>query len=102
MRGRANPGPNAGGSAPLQEIDPLNGKSPLTFFLLLAALGTPFFVLAGVQVFPNISLFNFAAFLPVTSALILVYRENGTGGMVELLRRSFGCCFPATGTPWAY
>jgi hypothetical protein len=66
----------------------LKGKSPLAFFLLAAAMGIPIFIFADVQVFPNILLFNFAAFLPVTAAMILVYRENGTAGMVELLRRS--------------
>ncbi len=51
-------------------------------------MGIPIFIFADVQVFPNILLFNCAAFLPVTAALILVYRENGTAGMAELLRRS--------------
>jgi len=65
------------------------GKSPLAFFLLAAALGIPIFIFADVEVFPNIILFNFGAFLPVTAALILVYRKNRTAGMVELLKRSF-------------
>ena len=65
------------------------GKSPLAFFMLAVAIYVPFAIFAGVQVFPNWSLINFGAFIPMLVALILVFRENGTGGMVELLKRSF-------------
>ena len=64
-------------------------RSPLAFFLLLFALGIPIMMFAGVQVLPNVPLFTFGAFLPVSAALILRYREEGTTGIVGLLRRSF-------------
>ena len=63
--------------------------SPVAFFLLCGALGVPIFIFAGVQVFPNISLFNFGAFLPAATALILAYWKNRAAGVIELLRRSF-------------
>lgn len=65
------------------------GKSPLAFFSLALALYVPFAIYADVQVFPNWSLINFGAFIPMLVALILVYRENGTASMVELLKRPF-------------
>src|SRR5512137_1877330 len=64
-------------------------KSPLTFILLAVVIYLPFAIYADVQVFPNWSLVNFGAFIPMLVALILVFRENGTAGMVELLKRPF-------------
>lgn len=61
----------------------LRGKSPLAFFLLAAVIYIPFVVNA------NVNTFVFGAFIPVTTALILVYLGNRTAGVVELLRRSF-------------
>ncbi len=63
------------------------GKYPLAFLLLAAIIYVPFAIYADVQVFPNWSLINFGAFIPMLVALILVYRENGTSSMVELLKR---------------
>ena len=65
------------------------GRSLSAFFLLAGALYAPIAMYAGVQVFPNWALINFGAFIPMLVALILVYRENGTAGMVELLKRPF-------------
>jgi hypothetical protein len=65
------------------------GKSPLAFFLLGITLGVPYFMLANAQILPNIVMANIGAFLPAMAALILVYREKGTEGMVELIKRSF-------------
>ncbi len=65
------------------------GKSPLAFLFLSIAIYLPFAIYANVQVFPNWSLVNFGAFIPMLVALILVYRENGTASMVELLKRPF-------------
>ncbi|HLO29177.1 MAG TPA: CPBP family intramembrane glutamic endopeptidase [Anaerolineales bacterium] len=74
-------------------INPLNstskGKSLLAFFSLAVALYVPIAIYADVQVFPNWALINFGAFIPMLVALILVYRENGTASMVELLKRPF-------------
>jgi membrane protease YdiL (CAAX protease family) len=63
-------------------------KSPAAFFLLLVALGIPIIVFANVEVFPNVPLFTFGALLPVTTALILSYRENKIAGMLALLQRA--------------
>ena len=74
-------------------INPLDrtskGKSLFAFFLLAVALYIPIAIFADVQVFPNWALINFGAFIPMLVALILVYREDGTAGMVELLKRTF-------------
>jgi membrane protease YdiL (CAAX protease family) len=70
------------------------GKSPSAFFLFVLALSIPFWFpgpMTEVQVIPGLTLINLAAFVPVIAALILVYRENRTAGMVELLKRSFDC-----------
>jgi uncharacterized protein len=64
-------------------------KSPLAFFLLGIALGIVYFILAAARVLPVAALAAIGAFLPVTTALILVYRDNRLEGMVELLMRSF-------------
>jgi len=61
----------------------LKGKSPLTFFLLGMVIYIPFVVNA------NVNTFVIGAFIPVTAALILVYRENGIAGVAKLLQRSF-------------
>lgn len=62
-------------------------KSLSSFFLLAVAFYVPIAIYADVQVFPNWALINFGAFIPMLVALILVYRENGTAGMIELLKR---------------
>jgi membrane protease YdiL (CAAX protease family) len=67
----------------------LKGKSLTAFFLLAFALYVPVSIYADVQVFPNWALINFGAFIPMLVALILVYRENGTASMIELLKRPF-------------
>lgn len=63
-------------------------KSPLVFFLLAVVLYIPFVLFAGVEVLPNVTLVNFAAFIPMMAALILVYRENKIAGARELLKRT--------------
>jgi membrane protease YdiL (CAAX protease family) len=67
----------------------LKGKSLTAFFLLAFALYVPVSIYADVQVFPNWALINFGAFIPMLVALILVYRENGTASLIELLKRPF-------------
>lgn len=64
-------------------------RSLLKFFILAATLYVPIAIFANIQVFPNWSLINFGAFIPMLVALFLVYRENGIASMVELLRRPF-------------
>lgn len=69
-------------------------RSPLKFFLLLFALSIPFWLagaLTAFQLLPGLPVSSLGAFCPAAAALILVYRENGTAGMRELLKRSFDC-----------
>jgi CAAX protease family protein len=67
-------------------------RSPLKFFLLLFALSIPFWLtgaLTTFQLLPGLPVSSLAAFCPAIAALILVYRENRTEGLSELLRRCF-------------
>ena len=64
----------------------------ILFFALVFAFSTPFFVLGGatnLQLMPGLSVSALAAFAPVAAALVLVYRDGGTAGMLALLKRSF-------------
>ena len=68
-------------------------KSPLLFFLLVFALSVPL-SLAGtlfdLELAPGLPVSAIVVtFCPMIAALILVYRENKTAGMIELLKRSF-------------
>jgi hypothetical protein len=64
-------------------------KSLLAFFLLAGVLYAPIAIYADLQVFPNWSLMNFGAFIPMLVALLLIYWENGRTSMVELVKRPF-------------
>jgi uncharacterized protein len=66
--------------------------SPLKFFLLVFALSVPFWLigaLTGLELLPGLPVSSLGAFCPLLAALILVYRENKTIGVTELLKRSF-------------
>ena len=67
-------------------------RSPLKFFVLVFVLTIPFW-LAGAftsfQLLPGLSVAALAFLCPVTAALILVYGESRTAGMIRLLKRSF-------------
>jgi membrane protease YdiL (CAAX protease family) len=67
-------------------------RSLLKFFLLVLALSLPFWLVGavtGLQLLPGIPVSSLMVLSPVTAGLILVYRENGTAGVTELLKRSF-------------
>ncbi len=67
-------------------------RSPLKFFLLVFALSIPFWLIGAVtrlQMLPGLPVSSLMAFCPLISASILVYRENKTAGVTELLKRSF-------------
>lgn len=67
-------------------------RSPLTFFLLTYALAIPFWLVGaatGLELLPDLPVAALMTVCPVTAALILVYRENKTAGMIALLKRSF-------------
>ncbi len=68
------------------------GSSALTFFTLVLGLSAPFWLLGAVtdaQLMPGLSVSALMSFCPAAAALLLVYREKGTQGVTELLRRSF-------------
>lgn len=68
-------------------------KSPLTFFLLVFALSIPLSLagtMIGLELLPGLPVSSLVVtFCPLFAALILVYRENKTEGVTELLKRSF-------------
>ena len=67
-------------------------RSPLKFFLLVFALSVPFWLIGAMtrlELLPGLPVSSLGAFCPLLAALILVYRENKTAGVTELLKRSF-------------
>ncbi len=67
-------------------------RSPLKFFLLVFALSIPLYLVGavtGLQLLPGLPMSSLAFSCPMTSALILIYREKKTAGVTELLKRSF-------------
>ena len=67
-------------------------SSVLTFFVLVFALSTPFWVLwtiYPIQLLPGLPISALGAFTPALAALILTYRYDRRSGVVRLLRRSF-------------
>jgi membrane protease YdiL (CAAX protease family) len=65
---------------------------PLPFFGLVFALSLPFWLIGAAsdrQLMPGLSVSALMTFCPMTAALMLVYRERGTAGVTELLKRSF-------------
>ncbi len=67
-------------------------RSPLAFFLLVAALSVPFAVLGEAtefQLYPGIPVAALGFVCPVTAASILAWREHGSAGVAALLRRAF-------------
>ncbi len=71
-------------------------KSPLIFFLLLFVISLPFWLIGNFteRLLPkdipiNLPVSALMVFNPMIAALILVFRENGTDGVKDLLKRSF-------------
>jgi len=70
----------------------LKNRSLLNFVLLLFGLSIPLWVIGAiydVQLFPGFKLFQLPLAMPAVAALILIYRENGKGGVVALLKRTY-------------
>jgi uncharacterized protein len=66
-------------------------RSPRTFFALVFGLSVPFCLMGAatdLQLMPGLSVSALMAFCPMAAALVLVYRENKTEGVTELLDRS--------------
>ncbi len=67
-------------------------RSPLKFFWLVFALSIPFWLVGaatGLQLLPGLPVAALMFVCPVAAALILVYGENKTAGVIALLKRSF-------------
>jgi uncharacterized protein len=68
-------------------------RSLLNFFLLLFGLSIPFWLIGSiydVQIFGgNLKLFQLPLAMPMVAALILIYREKGKTGVLELLKRTY-------------
>jgi len=67
-------------------------RSPLTYFALVYALSIPFWWIGaatGLQLVPGLPVAALMVLAPLGAALLLVYRENRSAGVVELLRRAF-------------
>lgn len=70
-------------------------KSPLKFFLLVFGLSIPFWIIDFTMETKRTSLMNFSitdiitAFIPLTVAFILVYKEEGRSGVNQLFKRVF-------------
>lgn len=69
-------------------------RSPLTFFILVFALSTPFWLMGAMaeQKLPlpfNLPVGALVLVCPMIAALILVYMENRSDGVKQLLKRSF-------------
>lgn len=65
-------------------------KNVPAFFTLVIIFSIPFWVLGGltgIQLLPGLPIDAFMVVCPVLAALVLVYRENGKRGMIELLKR---------------
>ena len=70
-------------------------RNPLKFFLLVYGLSTPFWIIDFMMNAKRTSLLNFSiidiitAFIPITAASILVYKEEGKSGIGRLFKRIF-------------
>jgi membrane protease YdiL (CAAX protease family) len=67
-------------------------RSPRAFFLLVFALSLPFYMagaLIPLQLLPGLPVSALALVCPMTAALILLHRESGAAGAIQLLQRSF-------------
>ena len=67
-------------------------KSPLIFFLLVFALSIPLWLMGALtplELLPGLPVSTLNVFCPLIAASILVYREDKTTGVTELLKRSF-------------
>ncbi len=67
-------------------------RSLLTFFVLVFALAVPFWFGGAVitlQLLPGLPVSALAASVPLIAAAMLVYRENGTASVADLLKRAF-------------
>ena len=72
------------------DIDRTSGRSPLAFCVLVFALSLPLWVIGAItdrQLFPGLPLAALGVVCPLAAALILVWRESSTSGVIALLKR---------------
>jgi membrane protease YdiL (CAAX protease family) len=70
----------------------LENRSLRTFVLLLFGLSIPLWALGAihdVQIVPGLNLFQLPLAMPMVAALILIYREDGSAGVLALLKRTY-------------
>jgi membrane protease YdiL (CAAX protease family) len=68
------------------------GRRTLRFFVLVFALSVPLWILGaltGLQLTAGLPISSLMTFCPLVAALVLSFRENKTGGMKELMKRTF-------------
>lgn len=71
---------------------PVESRPLLKFYLLILTLSLPFWLAANLtqyQLVPGVPVSGLMFVCPAIAALILVYQENKTAGVVELLLRAF-------------
>jgi membrane protease YdiL (CAAX protease family) len=71
--------------------DRMGRSAVLAFFVLVFVLSLPFWLIGsvtGLLLAPGLPVSALAAFSPALSAAILVYREKGSAGVTELLKRA--------------
>lgn len=67
-------------------------RSPFVFFVLVFALSIPFWLIGAVtggRLSADLPIAALIFVCPGTTAAILVYRESGSAGLIELLKRTF-------------
>lgn len=67
-------------------------RSLRNFILLLFALSIPLWIIGSiydVQILPGFNLYQLPLAMPMVTALILIYRDNGKAGVIALLKRTW-------------
>ena len=70
----------------------MGNRSPHKFFLLLFGLSVPFWLIGAVtdwRLFSGLPVAAIGCVCPGASALLLLYRQDGSAGVIALLKRSF-------------
>ena len=73
-------------------MSPVQPKTPLAFFGLIAVMSVPFLALSGlsgIQLMPGLPIAALMSFVPAAAALFLVNRATGLAGAKALLARIF-------------
>ncbi len=71
---------------------PNQHRSIPIFFALVFALSVPFWILGAIkpiELLPGLPVSALGAFTPALAAITLIYKNNGSSGILQLLKRSF-------------